>query len=307
MSEPVTHAEIEDVLSSIRRLVSETGREAEPLSRVAPKPAKAATRLVLTPALRVSDTQPEAEAETPAAQVSDPSIIATPSAEAPQDLGPADSQPEDQSHAEYPPMPQVAARKNVTASETAVEDPVVEAPWRDPEATLFEAAEGGDADSPAAVPLRSSRVAAVVRRIAELETEGRDTRKPEAQLNGRPVPDLNEDDIEPVPPSGQPVDTIQWEDHVQVQSPQEAQADADDPVQPAGEDAQDLVQSSAEELALEKATSQEDFLDEDSLRELVADIVREELQGPLGERITRNVRKLVRREIQRALAAQDLL
>ena len=47
-------------------------------------------------------------------------------------------------------------------------------------------------------------------------------------------------------------------------------------------------------------------LDEDALRDLVADIVREELQGALGERITRNVRKLVRREIHRALAAQEL-
>ena len=52
--------------------------------------------------------------------------------------------------------------------------------------------------------------------------------------------------------------------------------------------------------------SDEAFLDEESLRELVADIVREELQGALGERITRNVRKLVRREIHRALTAQEL-
>lgn len=50
----------------------------------------------------------------------------------------------------------------------------------------------------------------------------------------------------------------------------------------------------------------DDVLDEDALRELISDIVREELQGALGERITRNVRKLVRREIHRALAAQDL-
>lgn len=50
----------------------------------------------------------------------------------------------------------------------------------------------------------------------------------------------------------------------------------------------------------------DDVLDEEALRELVADIVREELQGALGERITRNVRKLVRREIHRALAAQEL-
>lgn len=48
------------------------------------------------------------------------------------------------------------------------------------------------------------------------------------------------------------------------------------------------------------------LLDEAGLRDLVADIVREELQGGLGERITRNVRKLVRAEIQRAFAARDL-
>lgn len=46
-------------------------------------------------------------------------------------------------------------------------------------------------------------------------------------------------------------------------------------------------------------------IDEDSLRDMVAEIVREELQGALGERITRNVRKLVRREIMRALSVRE--
>lgn len=55
-----------------------------------------------------------------------------------------------------------------------------------------------------------------------------------------------------------------------------------------------------------KSPGDDQILDEDALRELVADIVRSELQGDLGERITRNVRKLVRREIHRALAARDL-
>ena len=50
----------------------------------------------------------------------------------------------------------------------------------------------------------------------------------------------------------------------------------------------------------------DDLLDEDALRDFVSEIVREELQGALGERITRNVRKLVRREIHRALAAHEL-
>ena len=50
----------------------------------------------------------------------------------------------------------------------------------------------------------------------------------------------------------------------------------------------------------------EQLIDEDALRDMVSEIVRAELQGALGERITRNVRKLVRREIHRALSAQDL-
>jgi cell pole-organizing protein PopZ len=47
-------------------------------------------------------------------------------------------------------------------------------------------------------------------------------------------------------------------------------------------------------------------LDEAALQEIVRQMIREELQGDLGERITRNVRKLVRAEINRALMARDL-
>lgn len=46
-------------------------------------------------------------------------------------------------------------------------------------------------------------------------------------------------------------------------------------------------------------------IDQEQLRSMVVAIVREELQGALGERITRNVRKLVRREIYRILASED--
>jgi hypothetical protein len=47
-------------------------------------------------------------------------------------------------------------------------------------------------------------------------------------------------------------------------------------------------------------------IDEEHLREIVAQMVRAELQGELGERITRNVRKLVRREIHQALLTRNL-
>ncbi|MFZ7094042.1 hypothetical protein [Primorskyibacter sp. 2E233] len=46
-------------------------------------------------------------------------------------------------------------------------------------------------------------------------------------------------------------------------------------------------------------------IDDEMLRQMVSEIVRQELQGALGERITRNVRKLVRREIHRAMISQD--
>lgn len=51
--------------------------------------------------------------------------------------------------------------------------------------------------------------------------------------------------------------------------------------------------------------AEESILDENTLREIVVQTVREELMGELGERITRNVKKLVRREIHRALASRE--
>ncbi len=48
------------------------------------------------------------------------------------------------------------------------------------------------------------------------------------------------------------------------------------------------------------------LLEHPELRAVVAEILREELKGPLGERITRNVRKMVRREIANALSGLDI-
>lgn len=53
------------------------------------------------------------------------------------------------------------------------------------------------------------------------------------------------------------------------------------------------------------ARKPEAVIDQDELRLLVSQIVREELSGELGERMTRNLRKLVRREMQRILAERE--
>ncbi|WP_372840004.1 hypothetical protein [Phaeovulum sp.] len=62
--------------------------------------------------------------------------------------------------------------------------------------------------------------------------------------------------------------------------------------------------SEAEEASLFAATA-DMMIDEAALRAMVSEIIRQELQGTLGERITRSVRKLVRREIGRAIASRD--
>ncbi|NKX73994.1 hypothetical protein HGG73_07425 [Rhodobacteraceae bacterium R_SAG3] len=451
MSEPVTHAEIEDVLSSIRRLVSETGRAEEP-ARPAAKPA---TRLVLTPALRVPEAEvarsdaakhdavqhggaPHSDAVTPRDAAFDaapehpqervmPQVNGTarngtasdklttqtdaadpqgeprdeaatsgpldlqsevPERAAPEQAGEAgaetsaqepsrvlfrasapvdaprkpelvrsapseaamvDSSQQNEPVAEAPfvnvddaeaqtfeeaersapillntkSAPRVpeterpetpaavadGALNEVAADDTAADD----APWHDPEARLYDSLEPGAAaqaeQQPASAEPQNmqreqiSRVAAVVRRIAELETAGR--AEPEAaDQSSRRVPDINEDEIEAVPHSGPTVETIQWEDHQEEASGGACFASARDSV--AG-NAHEMAGDALTEAAMDRLAAHEDFLDEEGLRELVSDIVREELQGALGERITRNVRKLVRREIQRALATQELL
>ncbi|MGV6812425.1 MAG: hypothetical protein ACWA47_09275 [Brevirhabdus sp.] len=96
--------------------------------------------------------------------------------------------------------------------------------------------------------------------------------------------------------------------------PQEASPDPTFDPEPAANATLDPVElpPEIEETIVEHVTDDErlvtldeSVVDEEGLRELVSQLVREELKGSLGERITRNVRKLVRREIHRALAARE--
>ncbi|MGL4281309.1 MAG: hypothetical protein ACRCS0_13150 [Albidovulum sp.] len=68
--------------------------------------------------------------------------------------------------------------------------------------------------------------------------------------------------------------------------------------------ASDLTEEAEEDGVDLFANADEAVIDMEMLRELIVQVLREELQGPLGERITRNVRKLVRQEIARALESQ---
>ncbi|WP_298431335.1 hypothetical protein [uncultured Jannaschia sp.] len=69
------------------------------------------------------------------------------------------------------------------------------------------------------------------------------------------------------------------------------------------------VREAEKTAAEEDATDLSDVVDaipgDDALRDLIAEIVRQELAGELGERITRNVRKLVRRELRQLLNSDE--
>ncbi|MBW4707693.1 hypothetical protein KX928_07830 [Roseobacter sp. YSTF-M11] len=145
-------------------------------------------------------------------------------------------------------------------------------------------------DTPAAIPGeatpgKASRVEELTAKIAALETAI-------ARTSDQWEPDGDSRDAY----SGTQSKGMTWQDSV----------DLDATGVPVEQTTDSQPSDKTEARAAVDALTDEQILDEIALRDLVSEIVRSELQGALGERITRNVRKLVRREIHRALAAKEL-
>ncbi|MFC2966799.1 hypothetical protein [Acidimangrovimonas pyrenivorans] len=306
MSDPMTRTEIEDVLSSIRRLVSEEERplpqRVPPSSSTASKiasgtrparrpeaSASAVGRLVLTPALRVADPAPSSSdslADIPAAEDWQPERAPAggredmaeawqPEAEP---AGPAardDWQPEVEADA----APAAAAARSGML-------PALEATIAELEAAVAARREEWDPDG-SEEPGPGDLTRPVGRgAFAAIDDDGdafpapEPLARPEAG-DATPAPEPE------TPPAAEPLWTSTRRDW---QPPLEAETEAET-VAPEAE-------ASWDEESIE--------IDEDALNDLVRQLIRNELQGALGERITRNVRKLVRAEISRALAARKL-
>ncbi len=114
-------------------------------------------------------------------------------------------------------------------------------------------------------------------------------------------------DTQPAPESE--AAAIDWEDSVPDEAldlgedsiPQSAFADLETQIDPQI----DLESKDEPAPGGAEADPEGAFLDEEALRDIVREMIRQELQGSLGERITRSVRKLVRAEINRAFASRD--
>lgn len=322
MSDPVTQDQVEDVLSSIRRLVSDKERTAP-----ARPQASGDGRLVLTPSLRVAD----------------------PLDTAPLDLGAVAKE------SWTPPLDEDAAPAAPQETSWDQEDHSSDAFWEEPEAPTLETEPQQKTTTTQAL---TQKIAALEEAIGTFQQEFEPDEPGTGANSGTDAPGMAwEDDVE-LDATGAPLQAAKDVVDVAFEDAQAAEIDADsapaemlrdvpnaaeaEPAQgeptflprhslerenaAAASDAMiDLAEQEIETATAEPAVEQpeqpaeaaeslsaaasmldEQVLDEEALREIISQIVRAELQGALGERITRNVRKLVRREIYRALAAQDL-
>jgi hypothetical protein len=379
MSDPVTNAEVEDVLSSIRRLVSEDKRPLQMAQR-----ENVSDRLVLTPALRVAkdtrypDQDDRAEEQGPHyADVQGDAV--TDNDEAPADVLVLD-QPHDalardtDTPADVSDNDQQAEKEN--SGTYAFDDPA-----HDYDADPYNFADDEDndgegsksafieepdhaapeSDYDAAAPAQDEHVPETV----EAEQQEAQTQHDEPQLPPTEEAQVADQALSPTSKaaalrakieeleaaiggisgswdvgsepsalnSSNSKDAMAWED----ESPEDAITSRMPAYEPEAEPSEQdgFLLSDGLDASPDEGSDQSDhapkeddnsaqvdvktgvpsaldygdedqLIDEEALRDMVSEIVRAELQGALGERITRNVRKLVRREIHRALTAQDL-
>jgi len=264
MSDPMTNTEVEDVLSSIRRLVSD---EKTPV----PDSKPSENKLVLTPSLRVMDDPAEQNA------LSNDYVDTD-----------AGAQEEPKGETAQPGSRVAAPQENITDTEEPggrvdLSDPENPANAQGPNPENSE--HRGEQIVGTATPPSDS----IAEKIAILE-----------KLIAARADQWEPDEAGTDPYAGTQAPALVWEETEEPEdhaAHQDAPADigTNTPATDAEADEQKPVDAYGD-----------DVLDEEALRGFVSAIVRSELQGQLGERITRNVRKLVRREIHRALSAQDM-
>ena len=293
MSDPVMNVEIEDVLSSIRRLVSSEDRSAKP--EVAPQKIVPSEpeRLVLTPSLRVDAPEPfvaEAADKLKGDNIADDEMVGD---KAPHDKKTADDFATakdvvvseapfvfvDADSASGPDVPTLKPTDVLKARVAEFEEVVARQrdQW-DPDGASADANSG---DPRSALPWEDY----VVGSDAEDTSHDSDIAKGATQAIADQV-EVAGDEVGPKEEVAEAESDVISDNFAADDSPQSTQEAAAEGARAAA------PKASGEDDFL---SANDDFLDEDALRDLVADIVRQELQGALGERITRNVRKLVRR------------
>lgn len=326
MSDPMSNLEIQDVLSSIRRLISEDKRTIKrpgPARTYADAP-KADEKLVLTQAHRV-DAGP-AEATSSAERAAGTSLedtiaeleaaVAGIGGEFEPDgseviralRGEADAELE----AAFEDGFAVDLGAEPDGRESPLQHPVTSGSVDDGDGDRAEGAtlpdesgnQEGDRSEEAAAEIGEDVAPADDR---EPETDGAaSTTSPDGAAEPDDVPAGGTSDIPaiPAPETGAPRRlNLTASDLVPGGAPWD-RADAA-ALEPEGATAPVADEADTAPLPDDEQTDAPALPDMQTLQDLVAEIVRQELKGPLGERMTRNIRLLVRREINRALDSRD--
>ncbi len=316
MSDPVTRIAIEDVLASIRRLVSDE-------TRVRPTPGvqEAPEKLVLTPAQRVVQDGDLNRADPAADATAGPMLltgaqVVKQKADTPVEDG-DDTAPEPQERgllnmalldmAESELSTALASRSRVRVAGQSLSETHHGAP--------SEFDRDVDADPPTQESVEPLRNTVTHRHERPRASSSKTLEQKIAELESMIA--------EGAPPPSPPVETGDAQGEAQARPSAGETPAADEDADEDAAFAEDVEVPELSNVVTRGAFPGErhgqaraphppldlddaaPLIDEEMLRDLVADIVRQELQGVLGERITRNVRKLVRREIQRALMAQS--
>ena len=257
MSDPMSNREIEDVLTSIRRLVAQEGDRGVENGR-----------LILTEAHRVSE-------QVKALGVAQPGTGPSGLVRADADTGDADASAPVASKAEDVSIPAPDFSK-------------LEATIAELEAAVS-GSEGDDA------PATGRPAPGKPSNVTELYGKMSFTHQPTGAANAEaeaaegteaePMPEMAD-----LPATGETAAGSGDAPETVAEAPAETAAEAT--TEPAAETDEDALADT--------------ILDEEDLRQFVALIVREELRGQLGERITQQVRKLVRAEIAKVLDERDL-
>lgn len=275
MSEAMTNREIEDVLSSIRRLVAQDSVRAAPRPV---DPVQPGSRLILTEAQRIDP--PAAPVEPAAPQAAPGPDLDLPAP----DFGRLEATIAELEAAvsasgggwEGELVEEAPRASNVTdlygrlafTHRPAVEETAA------PEASASLAGAGGVAPADAQAMAEPAE-AAPARSGGEGTPEAAAPRRADAGALD----------------AGAPYESAPYESAPDARAP----------------DASELDEITLDESGEDEIGEDEAVLDEAALRALIAQIVREELHGQLGERITAQVRKLVRAEIAKALDERRML
>lgn len=321
MSEPMSSGDIEDVLSSIRRLISEDLR---PIPR--PGRAAEAEKLILTPALRIVPGPGRAEEARPGPVADQPEAPGQENSHKPEaeDIRPAREQqawadewpPEDEAAAlEATPEPMADPGAVEDHSDTdGYDDEAADKPDSDltdaPEGAALQADSDPRDDSDAVAPQAdsaSSHLSDVLSAIGSAVNEKPGEWESETGDSGfgdtgwRPPEWVEEAELVEDQPASEYAAPAEDDRARNDRAEAEAVAEILRAAEPETTPASEKDYSADADMFAEE----DGFFDETVLRDLVRDLIREELSGTLGERITRNVRKLVRAEINRALTARD--